>query len=90
MHTRRAIACRHCLGPDPPLGGGFGGETAAVLPGLKLGIPFFFLVLMWTIHMSESYHLISKLAGMDVVYSATTVLRHCPQRLRGSRMSGSA
>ena len=40
------------------------GDTAAILPGLKLGIPFFFLVLMWTIHMSGSYHLVSQ-AGWD-------------------------
>ena len=40
--------------------GWIGGDTAAVLPGLKLGTPFFLLVLMWTKHMSWSYHLISQ------------------------------
>ena len=37
-----------------PLGGRIGSDTAAVLPSLKLGIPLFFLVLMWTMHMSGS------------------------------------
>ena len=41
-------------------GGGVGGDTAAVLPGLKLGIASFFLVQLWTIHMFGSYHLISQ------------------------------
>ena len=41
-------------------GGGAEGATAAVPLGLKLGIPFFFFVLMWTIHMSGSYHLSSQ------------------------------
>ena len=53
--------------------GGIGGDTAAVLPGLKLGTPFFFSVLMWTIHMSGSYRLISQ-AGWNrcnLVYYST-------------------
>ena len=56
---------RHCLGTDPlgeggGGGGGIGGDTAAVLPGLKLGIPVLFFVLLLTMYMSGSYHLISQ------------------------------
>ena len=72
----------YCLGTDPLWGGGrVGGDSAAALPGLKLGIPFFFLVLMWTIqwtiHMSGSYHLISQ-AG----WNRCTLLHHYYSNMR--------
>ena len=37
-----------------------GGDTAAVLPGLKLVDSLFFLIPMWTMYMFRSYHLISQ------------------------------
>ena len=54
----RPVSGRGGLEAPDLLGGGIGGDTAAVLPGLKLGTLFFFLALMWTTHMSGSYHLI--------------------------------
>ena len=80
---------RHCL-RTVPLGGGRGGgdwgggDTAAVVPGLKLCTPFFLLVLMWTIHMSGNYHLISQ-AGWNrcnllystLLYSCLLLLFRC-------------
>ena len=52
----------NCLGTDP-LGGGIGGDTAAVLPGLKLGSPF--ILTMWTMLICGS--LLARLAGTDVI-----------------------
>ena len=48
---------RHCLGSDP-LGGRIWGRHCSCLPGLKLGIPFFLLILMWTMYVSGSYNFI--------------------------------
>ena len=50
-------------------GGGIGGGTAAVLPGLKLGIHDCFFIPMWTMYMSGCYHLISCLAVASAIYS---------------------
>ena len=56
-------------------GGGGGGDIAAVLPGLELGNPFVFLVPMWTMYMSGSYHVISQ-AGWNRCINLYSTPRH--------------
>ena len=66
-----------------PLWGGIGGDAAAVLPGRKLGILFFLLVLMWTIQVSASYLLISQ-AGWNrcnLLHSTSTMPSSTAQTL---------
>ena len=77
-------ACRPPLSQSESPGGGWGWDRGrrccSYLPGLKLGIPFFFLAFMWTLYMSGSYHLISQ-AGWNsstLLYSTllySTLLR---------------
>ena len=49
----------HCPGTDP-LRGGIEGDTAAVLPGLKLAHLFLSFAPIWTMLMCGSHHLISQ------------------------------
>ena len=66
---------RHCLGTDPLGGRRIGGDTAAVLPSLKLGILSSFLYFCGRCTCLGATILSAMLAGTGVGYStATTTL----------------